>query len=138
MRALLGLFLLVVAGWGFSREIRAEEAAKPAPAAPSAPAEPQAAAPAPQTAAPPDAPAVPAAPAPGAPPSAPVTSDQKTPATDPDSDTVQKAKPIQTRKGPRIREKEAEGTEAPNRFEADPVIRSKYQHKGQSLEVDPD
>ncbi len=36
------------------------------------------------------------------------------------------------------REKEAEGTEAPNRFEADPVIKSQYRLNGQPLEVDPD
>ena len=35
-------------------------------------------------------------------------------------------------------EKEAEGTEAPNRFEADTVIKSKFQLDGQPLEVDPD
>jgi len=31
-----------------------------------------------------------------------------------------------------------EGTEAPNRFEADPVIKSRYESGGRSLEVDPD
>ncbi len=36
------------------------------------------------------------------------------------------------------REKEAEGTEAPNRFEGDNVIKSQYQRGGQPLEVDPD
>ncbi len=35
-------------------------------------------------------------------------------------------------------EKDAEGSKAPNRFEADPVIHSDYQHEGQKLEVDPD
>ena len=43
---------------------------------------------------------------------------------------------------PRIRkaknEKETEGTEAHDRFEADTVIKSKYQLNGESLEVDPD
>src|SRR5690242_7267930 len=41
-------------------------------------------------------------------------------------------------KGKRIREKEAEGSQAPDRFEADTVIKSKYEHNGQPLEVDPD
>lgn len=41
-------------------------------------------------------------------------------------------------KGKRIREKEAEGSEAPGRFEADTVIKSKYHLDGQPLEVDPD
>lgn len=41
-------------------------------------------------------------------------------------------------KGRFVREKEAEGTKAPDRFEADTVIKSKYQHNGQPLEVDPD
>lgn len=36
------------------------------------------------------------------------------------------------------REKEFEGTQAPNRFEGDPVVKSKYQLGGQALEVDPD
>ena len=31
-----------------------------------------------------------------------------------------------------------EGTEAPNRFEADPVIKSRYESNGRALEVDPD
>lgn len=38
----------------------------------------------------------------------------------------------------RPREKEAEGTEAADRFEADTVIKSKYRLNGESLEVDPD
>ena len=36
------------------------------------------------------------------------------------------------------REKEAEGSQAPNRFEADTVIKSQYRLDGQPLEVDPD
>jgi hypothetical protein len=36
------------------------------------------------------------------------------------------------------REKETEGTEAPNRFEADTVIKSQYKFNGEQLEVDPD
>lgn len=35
-------------------------------------------------------------------------------------------------------EKEAEGTEAADRFEANTVIKSKYTLNGESLEVDPD
>lgn len=35
-------------------------------------------------------------------------------------------------------EKETEGTEALDRFEAETVLKSKYQIDGQSLEVDPD
>lgn len=46
--------------------------------------------------------------------------------------------PKKTSKGKRVREKEAEGTEAPDRFEADTVIKSKYRLNGEPLEVDPD
>jgi hypothetical protein len=42
------------------------------------------------------------------------------------------------KKGRVTREKEAEGTEAPNRFEADTVLKSQYRLDGQPLEVDPD
>lgn len=41
-------------------------------------------------------------------------------------------------KGRRRGEKETEGTEAPDRFEADTVIKSRYQLNGEPLEVDPD
>jgi hypothetical protein len=41
-------------------------------------------------------------------------------------------------KGRGKREKETEGTEAPDRFEADTVIKSRYELNGQPLEVDPD
>src|SRR5258708_7786784 len=42
-------------------------------------------------------------------------------------------------KGKRVREKEAEGTQAPNRFEGDTVIKSQYKSTdGQHYEVDPD
>jgi hypothetical protein len=37
-----------------------------------------------------------------------------------------------------VREKEAEGTKAPNRFDTDNIIKSKYEFHGQSLEVDTD
>jgi hypothetical protein len=39
-------------------------------------------------------------------------------------------------KGKKPREKEAEGTQAPNRFEAETFIKSRYEYNGQSLEVD--
>lgn len=42
------------------------------------------------------------------------------------------------RKGRVRREKEAEGTQALNRFDADLILKSKYELNGQSLEVDPD
>ena len=35
-------------------------------------------------------------------------------------------------------QKDAEGTEAPNRFHADTVIKSTYKLEGKTLEVDPD
>lgn len=35
-------------------------------------------------------------------------------------------------------QKDAEGTEAPNRFQADTVIKSTYKFEGKTLEVDPD
>ena len=38
----------------------------------------------------------------------------------------------------RLRDKEAEGSKAPNRFEADTVLKSQYTLDGQPLEVDPD
>ena len=41
-------------------------------------------------------------------------------------------------KGKRPSVREAEGTEAYDRFEANTVIKSRYQLNGESLEVDPD
>ncbi|MGK5082392.1 hypothetical protein WDW37_03725 [Bdellovibrionota bacterium FG-1] len=41
-------------------------------------------------------------------------------------------------KGKHPREKEAEGTEARDRFQADTVLKSKYELDGRTLEVDPD
>lgn len=41
-------------------------------------------------------------------------------------------------KGKHAREKEIEGSEARNRFQADTVLKSKYQLNGEPLEVDPD
>jgi len=44
-----------------------------------------------------------------------------------------------TKKRGKVRsEKEAEGTEAKDRFQADTVIKSQYQLDGETLEVDPD
>jgi hypothetical protein len=42
------------------------------------------------------------------------------------------------KKGKSTREKETEGTEAADRFEADNVIKSQYELNGVPLEVDPD
>lgn len=42
------------------------------------------------------------------------------------------------KKGTKLRDRETEGTQALDRFEAETVIKSRYQHNGQSLEVDPD
>ncbi|MCM2278801.1 MAG: hypothetical protein NDJ89_12065 [Oligoflexia bacterium] len=47
-------------------------------------------------------------------------------------------KNVRPAKGKRSREKEAEGTEALDRFEANTVIKSHYQLNGEPLEVDPD
>jgi hypothetical protein len=60
-----------------------------------------------------------------------------------EGDTVSKAPatPVKKKakaKGSATREKETEGTEAPDRFEADTVIKSQYQLDGKQLEVDPD
>ncbi len=45
--------------------------------------------------------------------------------------------PTSTRRGRRAA-RQAEGSQAPNKFEADPVVHSKYQLNGRPLEVDPD
>ncbi len=61
-----------------------------------------------------------------------------------DSDFAPESKPRPAqvkhvkKKGKRVREKEAEGTEAPDRFKADTVIKSQYKLHGEPLEVDPD
>jgi hypothetical protein len=48
-------------------------------------------------------------------------------------------KPVKKKpKGRIAREKEAEGTKAPNRFDTEVVIKSDYRLNGQSLEVDTD
>ena len=79
-------------------------------------------------------PATPAAPA--APQTAVETPSEPNPAPTSDSAAPPVAKPRRVRRG--AREKEAEGTQAPNRFEADTVIKSQYKLDGQPLEVDPD
>jgi hypothetical protein len=80
------------------------------------------------------APATPAAPAvesaPAATPAAPAASSGD------EEEAAPAPKPKKVRRG--VREKEAEGTQAPNRFEADTVIKSQYKLDGQPLEVDPD
>lgn len=49
------------------------------------------------------------------------------------------AKPGALRPGKKVyREKEAEGSEARNKFTADPVVKSQYRFNGQALEVDTD
>ncbi len=48
------------------------------------------------------------------------------------------ALPRKARKNRSTRNKETEGTQAQNRFEPTPVLRSQYQFEGQHLEVDPD
>ncbi len=45
---------------------------------------------------------------------------------------------VRSRKARPPREKETEGTEAPDRFQADTVIKSEYEVDGKKLEVDPD
>lgn len=52
--------------------------------------------------------------------------------------TSPESRPAPRKATNRAREKEAEGTQARNRFEEDPVIKSRYQLGGESLEVDPD
>lgn len=42
------------------------------------------------------------------------------------------------KKGNKVREKDAEGTQAADRFEAHTVIKSRYTLDGETLEVDPD
>jgi hypothetical protein len=65
------------------------------------------------------------------------TPSEPNPAPTSDSTAAPVAKPrSKVRRG--AREKEAEGTQAPNRFEADTVIKSQYKLDGQPLEVDPD
>ena len=65
----------------------------------------------------------------------PVTSPSKSPGNETSGETVSKSR---SSKGKHPREKEIEGTEARDRFQADTVIKSKYQLNGEQLEVDPD
>ena len=51
---------------------------------------------------------------------------------------TRKQLPKKAKGGKRTREKDADGTEAPDRFEADTVIKSQYKLNGEQLEVDPD
>lgn len=74
-----------------------------------------------------DAPAAPAAPAAEPSESAPAAA---TPVP------VEAPAPRKVRKAPVI--KDADGSEAPNRFEAETVIKSRYMLEGRKLEVDPD
>ena len=79
-----------------------------------------------------------------------VTPPEVTPATAPDSqaetNSVQesqvqpKAAAPAGKKSKRVYkvDKDTEGTSAPNRFQADTVIKSQYKFEGEQLEVDPD
>src|SRR4051812_14766188 len=53
------------------------------------------------------------------------------------SSDAPKPKPSRKLRGVIKREKEAEGTKAPNRFDPDIINKSKYELDGQPLEVDP-
>ena len=70
----------------------------------------------------------------GAAPPAPVTEESAPVSSEPAARTRAKS----TKRGVRVREKEAEGTQAPNRFETDILIHSKYKQDGKPLQVDPD
>lgn len=52
--------------------------------------------------------------------------------------SVQESHAHSKSKSRKPKEREAEGTQAPNRFEQDLIIKSRYEHNGQSLEVDTD
>lgn len=61
------------------------------------------------------------------------------PAARPRATAPAPAKPGSRKQRPRVlSEKEAEGSEAADRFESETVLKSRYSHEGQSLEVDPD
>ncbi len=56
-----------------------------------------------------------------------------------ESEVEKKPSPAHLKKGKRApREREADGTQAPNRFDQDLIIKSRYELNGQSLEVDTD
>lgn len=60
-------------------------------------------------------------------------------ASDQANDQAVVKKPVKKAKGGKgTREKDTDGTEAPDRFKADTVIKSQYKLNGQPLEVDPD
>jgi hypothetical protein len=60
-------------------------------------------------------------------------------ANDQANDQAVVKKPVKKAKGGKgTREKDTDGTEAPDRFKADTVIKSQYKLNGQPLEVDPD
>jgi hypothetical protein len=74
-------------------------------------------------------------------PGAPAVPAMTTPAVEtvaPSAPAPRSAKPRSRKKGSAPREKETEGTEALDRFEADTVIKSQYHIDGKPLEVDPD
>ncbi len=52
--------------------------------------------------------------------------------------SVPSGNPVLRRKHQVSHEKEAEGTQAPNRFDQDTIIKSRYELDGQNLEVDTD
>lgn len=69
--------------------------------------------------------------------------DEATPAQDAEptpsvSESPAPSEPQKKPKGRVAREKEAEGTQAPNRFDADIIFKSKYELNGKPLEVDTD
>lgn len=73
--------------------------------------------------------------------SAPAWGDEPVPSPSPETHSTQqgkRGKHDSTRKGKIRREKDAEGTKAPNRFDADINTKSKYHYGGQPLEVDTD
>ena len=63
--------------------------------------------------------------------------DEEVTSESPPSQVVKKNAKVKA-KGNATREKETEGTEAPDRFEADTVIKSQYKLDNKPLEVDPD
>jgi hypothetical protein len=71
----------------------------------------------------------------------PVQAEDVTPApVVPPSGSTVKSPLIQPKqkRGKRREQKETEGSEAPERFEADTILKSPYSLDGQPLEVDPD
>ena len=70
-------------------------------------------------------------------PLSPVQSSAQDPIQNPDESQAKPDK-LRKQKGKVTREKEAEGTQAPNRFDADIIFKSKYELNGKLLEVDTD